>query len=339
MKVLVVTAIYPKPGRPEFGTFVHTQVKALVAAGVDVDVLVLDGRRRKLIYPKGIVQLRRWIAARNPDIVHAHYSFVGAVARTQRRVPIVLTCHGSDILGWTDVDGKVPLKARVLAAGGRRLGQMVDAVIVQSDEMAACIHRPDVHVIPHEVDLDTFHMTDRMEARAELGLDADRHYALFAAAPGNSVKNFPLAEKAVRLAQDELPDLELIVVHREPQPRLALYMSACDVLAFPSWQEGSPNIVKQAMACNLPIVATDVGDVRAMIGGTDGCHIVRHEVEPFAHALAAEAWLQRRTSGREAVRHLAIELVAERLIRLYEDVLGTNGNGSMAAREPLAVGG
>ena len=69
------------------------------------------------------------------------------------------------------------------------------------------------------------------------------------------------------------PDAEMVVVHQDPQQRLALYMSGCDVLAFPSRQEGSPNIIKQAMACNLPIVATPVGDIPELIGGTEGCHV------------------------------------------------------------------
>jgi glycosyltransferase involved in cell wall biosynthesis len=330
VKLLVLTAIYPKPDRPQFGSFVHTQVEALREAGVDVEVLVLDGPNRKLIYPKGVAQLRRRIAAEPPDLVHAHYSYVGVVGRTQRRVPLVLTYHGDDILGTVDVTGRTTTVSRAISAGGAVLGELVDAVIVQSDQMAARFRRKDVHIIPHEVDLRTFHPTDRAQARAELGLDPERHYALFAASPAIGVKNFPLAERAVAAARRTVPDLELLVVEREPQPRLALYMSACDVLAFPSWQEGSPNIVKQAMACNMPIVATDVGDVRSLISGTDGCHIVSTEVEPFAQALAEEAALRRRTNGRDAVAHLSSELVAERLIRVYEDVLTTRTNGSHA---------
>jgi teichuronic acid biosynthesis glycosyltransferase TuaC len=323
MRVLAVTAIYPKPDRPEFGSFVRTQVVALQEAGVDVDVLVLSGRNRKLIYPKGIVELRRRIAADPPDLVHAHYSYVGVVARTQRRVPIVLTYHGDDILGTVDRDGRTRPISRAIAAGGSVLGGLVDAVIVQTAEMAARFRRSDVHVIPHEVDLRTFRPTDRALARAELGLDPDRRYVLFAAPPEISVKNFPLADRAARAARRWLPDLELVVVHREPQPRLALYMSACDVLAFSSWQEGSPNVVKQAMACELPIVATDVGDVRSLISATPGCHVVASDVEPFARALADEAGRQRRTEGRAAVGHLATERVAARLVGVYEDVLRT----------------
>ncbi len=338
MKVLIVTAIYPKPDRPEFGSFVRTQVLALSEAGLDVDVLVLDGAHRKLIYPRGIGQLRRRLAVAAPDLVHAHYSYVGAVARTQWRVPVVLTYHGDDVLGTAGVDGRVSHASRLIAAGGRALGELVDAVIVQTEEMARRFRRPDVYVIPHEVDLRTFQPTERALARAELGLDPDRRYALFAASPDIPVKNFPLAERAVAIARRWRPDLELLVVHREPQPRLALYMSACDVLAFPSWQEGSPNVVKQAMACGLPIVATDVGDVRALISGTEGCHVVPTAIEPFARALVDEAAGRRRTAGRVAVSHLSADLVAQRIASVYEDLLRRGAPRRRVAADAVANG-
>jgi glycosyltransferase involved in cell wall biosynthesis len=116
-------------------------------------------------------------------------------------------------------------------------------------------------------------------------------------------------------------DVELIVAHKEPQTRLALYMSACDALVFPSYQEGSPNIVKQAMACNLPIVATDVGDVREVIGGTQGCHVCDADADVFAQRLNEILDNPFRTNGRQAVQHLSGPMVAGRIIELYEEVL------------------
>ena len=136
MRVLVATAIWPKTDRPELGTYVRTQARALEDAGLDVEVLVLDGRNRKLIYPKGIVQLRRRIAANPPDLVHAHYSYVGFVARTQLCIPVVLTFHGDDILGTAGTDGQCSRRSKLIAAAGSALGEFVAAVIVQTEEMA-----------------------------------------------------------------------------------------------------------------------------------------------------------------------------------------------------------
>jgi glycosyltransferase involved in cell wall biosynthesis len=201
----------------------------------------------------------------------------------------------------------------------------VDAVIVQNSRMARSFASANVHIIPHEVDLEVFRPTERREARRVLGLSDTRQYLLFAANPAIPVKRFPLAQAAFDRLRALHPDLELLTVFKEPQPRLALYMSACDALVFPSYQEGSPNVVKQAMACSLPIVATDVGDVREIVGGTAGCHICSPDPEDFAVRLAEVLRHPSRTRGRERVEHLAGPIVARRLIALYEEVLQKRG--------------
>ena len=194
-------------------------------------------------------------------------------------------------------------------------------MIVQNDEMARRLRRNDVHAIPHEVDLSLFTPVHRDKARAELGLDPQRRYLLFAAPPYKPNKNFPLAQAAVEIVRNRYPDVELVVVHRDPQPRLALYMSACDVLVFPSRVEGSPNIIKQAMACNLPIVASRAGDIPQLIARTEGCHVAGFDAQEFATLLSAELDQRRRTDGRRAMAHLAPERVAARLGSVYEQTL------------------
>jgi glycosyltransferase involved in cell wall biosynthesis len=320
MRVLVATAIWPQPQRPGFGSFVKTQVDALVEAGIDVDVMVLDAKPRKAIYVKAPLGIRRRVRSSRPDLVHAHYGMVGMVARTQYRAPLVVTFHGDDLLGTIGPNGRITAFGRVEMTAGRLLGAVADAVIVQSAQMAARLRRRDVHVIPHEVDLEVFRPSGRDEARAALGLDPERRYLLFAADPAIPVKRFPLAREAFERLRRDDPELELLVVHRETQPRLALYMSACDALVFPSFQEGSPNIVKQAMACNLPIVATPVGDVREVVGETAGCRICAPTVDAFAQGVSEVLAQGGRTQGRDAVAHLTRPLVAARVIEVYEQV-------------------
>ncbi|HEX3721902.1 MAG TPA: glycosyltransferase, partial [Nitrolancea sp.] len=274
MKVLILTAMYPTPENPAFGSFVRAQVECLRGAGVDVEVLVLDGRWRKLIYPKGVIQLWKRMRHADIDVVHAHYSYVGFVGRCQWKKPLVITYHGSDLLGARDQSGALTRINKVTVPAGRLLSRFADAVIVQSKQMLALVKGANAHIIPHEIDFDTFRPTERDVARETLGLDLNKKYLLFAAKPENGVKNFALAEAAYEVLRRDDPAIELLVVHKEPQSRLALYMSAADALVFPSYSEGSPNVVKQAMACNLPIVATDVGDIREVISGTALCSIV-----------------------------------------------------------------
>ncbi len=323
MNVLVATAIYPTAENPAYGSFVRTQAEALQKAGVDVELLVLNGRFRKLIYPKGVFQLRKRLSSGSASqLIHAHISLVGMVSRTQFKLPVVVTYHGSDLLGVINEDGKKTAFSKLVVAAGQILAQCVDAVIVQNEEMASKLKRKKgVYIIPCEVDFDVFRPTPREDARAALDLDPNKKYLLFAANPSIAVKRFPLAKQVVDHLRQKDPTVELIVACREPQVRLALFMSACDALVFPSYQEGSPNIVKQAMACNLPIVATDVGDVRQIISHTPGCYICRPEVAGFAERLTEILRSRNRTNGREQVRQFSGTAMAQKLIRVYEETL------------------
>jgi teichuronic acid biosynthesis glycosyltransferase TuaC len=321
VRVLIMTAMYPTAENPAFGSFVRTQAESLKRAGLGVEVLVLKGSNRKLIYPKGVLQLRNLLHWGSFDLVHAHYGFVGMVARTQWKVPVVVTYHGDDLLGTVMEDGKKARWSSLVVAAGKKLAQHVDAAIVQTPEMASKLRKSNVFVISHEVDFAVFYPTERLQARAMLGLKADRKYLLFAANPQVPVKRFPLAKAVADWLGRRDPSIELLVISRETQERLALYMSACDALVFPSYQEGSPNVVKQALACNLPIVATDVGDVRQVIGKTRGCYVCTPSVTEFAARLNEILSRPLRTDGRENIRHLDSSSVSEKIIEVYERVL------------------
>lgn len=136
MRVLILTAMYPAPENPAFGSFVRTQVESLRRAGVEVELLVLRGRFRKLNYLKGIFELRRRLSHSAIDLVHAHFGYAGMVARTQWKVPVVVTFHGDDLLGQIDERGKTTFLSALIAKAGAALARRVDAAIVQSAEMA-----------------------------------------------------------------------------------------------------------------------------------------------------------------------------------------------------------
>ena len=183
---------------------------------------VLKGANRKLIYPKGVFQLRNLLDWGSFDLVHAHYGFVGMVARTQWKVPVVVTYHGDDLLGTVIENGKKARWSKLVVAAGKKLAQHVDAAIVQTPEMAGRLTKSNVFVIPHEVDFEVFHSTERMQARAMLGLKENKKYLLFAANPEIPVKRFPLAKAVADWLARRAPSIELLVVSRETQNRLAL---------------------------------------------------------------------------------------------------------------------
>ena len=126
------------------------------------------------------------------------------------------------------------------------------------------------------------------------------------------------------------------IEYKESQERLALYFNACDALLFTSFQEGSPTVVKQAMACNLPIVATDVGDVRAVIGQTDGCHVCPADVDAFVQTLSPLLAEPRRTTGREQIVRFSPEHVAGQVIGVYQDTLKRHAQGLAVSSQPAA---
>ncbi|MCC6830674.1 MAG: glycosyltransferase [Thermoleophilia bacterium] len=318
----MTTVMYPSAARPASGTFIRTQVESLRELGVEMDVLEFRGASSKLAYPAGVRATRRRLAGGAYDLVHAHYGFVGWASRLQRRCPLVVSFHGSDLLGRMTAEGRIAAPSRLEAASSRLLGRLVDAAIVQSDQMAARLAGcRRVFVIPHEVDHERFRPVDRAEARRELGLAPGRRYLLFAANPRIPTKGFPFARAVADAVAREEPGTELLVVWREPQERLPLYMNAADVLLFPSFQEGSPNIVKQAMACDLPLVATDVGDVAARTAGAPGCLVLPRDVAAWTGGVRSLLGLGGSSGARPWVADLTTGAVARRVLGAYEAVL------------------
>ena len=130
------------------------------------------------------------------------------------------------------------------------------------------------------------------------------------------VKGFPFSQAVVsELRRMHGIDVDLHVVHRESQENLALHMNACDVLIFPSFQEGSPNIIKQAMACGLPLVTTDVGDVRERLAGASGCRIEPRVEGAFVEAIVSLLERRMRTDARSRLADLEPARVARRVHR------------------------
>jgi len=307
-RVLVVTNMYPVPDRPALGIFVQEQVESLRAQGLEVDVLFVDGPANKLNYLWGIFRFRRQIARRRYDLVHAHYVFSGIIALAQRGLPVVTTFHSGEVL-----EGSFQRTLSRLVSARADLNVAVSAEVMQRLRGRSC-------VIPCGVDLGRFRPVDIGEARSRLNLPADRKLVLFAAAM-RPEKRFDLVQEAFALVQRQLPEVQLVVVSNQPPELVPLYMNACDVLVLASRKEGSPQVVKEAMACNLPIVSTAVGDVREVIAGIEGCYICTADPQDIADKLAAALAFGRRTDGRKRVEDLSMGRVAERIVEAYGQVL------------------
>lgn len=313
MNVLVVTNMYPTPGAPAFGTFVADQVAAVQRAGVAADVLFVDGRRNRSAYLQGGPRLWSRLQRGGYDLIHAHHFLAGLVARMQLSLPIVTTYHGGE------VGPHVPAWLRTLARLGPRI---FDRVITVNSREAAILNRPNVRVIPCGVDLELFRPHPRAEARARLGLPAGAALVLWAGEHWQREKRVDLVREAMALLGRDLPDAQLVLVSGRPHEEIPWYMSACDALVLASSSEGSPMVVKEAMACNLPVVSTDVGDVGEIIAGVDGCALAAPDAADLADKLRITLARNARTQGRGSVAGLSSERIAQRVIGVYRELGG-----------------
>ncbi|MFL5886936.1 MAG: glycosyltransferase family 4 protein [Thermoleophilaceae bacterium] len=185
-------------------------------------------------------------------------------------------------------------------------------------------------MIPNGVDLDRFRPIAQDEARARLGWAIDEPCAIFVGNPDIPVKNFALAEEVHRRAARSRPGLQLRVAGSVAPEDVPVWMSAADALLFTSQSEGSPNVIKEAMASALPIVSTPVGDVPERLAGVAGCHVCEPDPDVLAAALLQALDHGRSPEARAAVEPLGLDAVAKRVLGVYEGVLAARSNGHVA---------
>lgn len=316
----MLTSVWPTLDRPELAPFIVRQVQSLRKQGVDVDVFPVRGGKRPAAYVAAWMKVRSLIARGSYDLVHAQWA-QSALAFLPATLPLVVTFRGSDVEGIVGAGCRYTASGWVLAKIARGVARVADEAILVAARLARLLPRRDYHVIPSGLDLDLFRPCPQPEAQAGLGLAPGRRYILFAAAPHNPVKRYGLARAAVdRL--DARCRAQLIVAAGIEPHLMPLYMNACDALLLTSAHEGSPNVVKEALACDLPVVSTDVGDVGERIRYVEGCHLAKRD-DPQALAAALTEVLDRhqRARGRASVGSLSESVLTRKVIAVYERAL------------------
>jgi teichuronic acid biosynthesis glycosyltransferase TuaC len=278
--------------------------------GIEADYFPIAGTVTRWNYVKGALKFF-WMSLRGDldeyDIIHAHYGFHGVVARCQFRKPLVLSLMGSDVYRKSE---------RMIA---RVLVKFVRAVIVPGGQMRALIDNYPADVIPYGTDLDIFTPMDHEEMRAKLNLPTGKKLVLF---PYNPTRVYHKRPDVIEAAIKQIPEAEMVVAYGKTSKEVAEYMNACDVLAMASMYEGSPGTIREALACNLPIVSVDVADVKDHIVGVEGCYLCEREPNDMAEKLRmAFADNKRLPHGRDKVLHLGLKECAERTIDVYKRVL------------------
>ena len=324
LRVLFITSMWPDDQRPHYGTFIQTQAESLEDCGVAVDVVAIRGYVTPLAYPVARTRIKSIIGKRHYDLIHVHTGHAATVGLLGIRKPSVLSFVGGDVLG-NPTDRGTPPKSRLEALVFRQFARASTLSITKSREMQDALPRSlraRNHVIPNGVNLDAFAPRPRAEARSALGWDQDEPVALFLGDPEDPRKNVSLARAAVAEVQSRAPDVRLHIGWGSRPEEIPGLMWAADVLVFTSRSEGSPNVVKEAMAAALPIVATPVGDIPERLEGVEGCFVVAPEPSVFAEALSQALSFGRATAAREAVQTLSLPHVAGQVAALYERVTG-----------------
>ncbi len=311
MKVLqLVTS--PRP-------FFDQQVSALEARGVDCTVCSVPGAHRGdstrsptdylRFYPK----IRSTLRSGEYDLVHANYGLVAPFALAQRTRPVVVTLWGTDLMS----------EQSWLRSLSQYSARHAAATVVPTRTMSRALEA-DHELIPFGVDTELFRPMPKAEARDRIGWDTDRPIALFPYDSSRAVKDYP---RARRLVDRAAVDLELRTVTGVDHDKIPDYMNASDVLLVTSTRESGPMVVKEAAACSLPVVSTDVGFVRETIEHVQNC-VVSDDDDALIDGLEAVIESDSRANGRETIDGLGIEALGADLHGLYRRVLGRDESTS-----------
>ena len=326
MQVLTVTNMYPSTERPSYGAFVKSQVDSLIAYGHTVEVVPIAGSRSGWEYLRGFGAVSRAIDSFHPDVLHAHYGLTGFIAAHPRRQqPLVLSLCGDDVLGTPTRAGGLTLRSQIGRILSRRACARAAALIVKSEEMRQVLDAwgyPDASVVPNGVDIHFFRPPDRDErvaARQRLGLAPERLHLLFPHTPYELRKRVDLAQQVTAALGSKA---ELQVIYHRPRDVLRDYYHAADVMILTSEWEGSPNVLKEAMACDLPTVSFDVGDARWLTAGTLSHRVVpRRDVAAMAQEIQSLAREGVRDGSERIRRDLSTEAVAGQVTAIYNSIV------------------
>ena len=285
-------------------------------------------------YVTAVRELKKKIREFKPDIVHAHYGLSAITAELQGLIPVVTTFHNGETHSWW-----VNMLTSLMSLCAKH-------VIYVAPHIRDLVYfkAKNYSIIPCGVSLENCFLMDKAEARRKLGWSDDKKYIMFGGAFSNTRKNYALLKEAVDILNHQFETInhksafiECIEMRELSRYDCILRMNAADLFALPTKNEGSPQALKEAMACNCPIVATDVADIKYLLGDMPGHYVLsnkkgngawwkgdEHSAEELATLLKQALAFERRTEGRKRIEELGYtnELVAKKIIKIYEDIIG-----------------
>lgn len=333
MRILEVSRYKPQHWDHQ-SPFVTEQGEALRRAGCEVEYFLMEGS-----YLRQFKLLRRKIKDFGPDIIHAHYGLTAIIPELFASVPVVTTFHNGETHSWYSnlIESLCSLRAK--------------HVIYVEKHVYDLVYFKHKHysIIPCGINLSDCIRISKSEARKQLGWSMDKKYILFGGGFDTLRKGYPLLREAVELltpydswktskGAEERGDIVCVELWDIARSECFVRMNACDVFALPSKSEGSPQALKEAMACGTPVVATDIADVQYMFENTKGNFLLSNKgptkaywqgneqsPQELADLLKSALAFQNRTNGRERLIKIGYtnDLIAQKLMKIYESVLET----------------
>lgn len=291
--------------------FVSEQAEAIQREGNEIDYFLVEGKGLKSYY-EARRALKTKIEKFLPDVIHAHYGLCGITACSQKRIPVVTTFHNGETLSAfvNLISSLYSLKASHVVYVAQHIYDK--CYFKRKDRF--CIQ-------PCGVNLEDYELKPKDAVREQLGMLSDKKYILFGGAFDNLRKNYPLLKDGLELLKRD--DVEVLEMKGLSRNQVANLMCACDLFCLPTKSEGSPQALKEAMACNCPIVATDVADIKYLLGDLPGHYICTFEPENVAQQVGKALAFGGRTEGRNRVLELGLTngLVAKRLSSIYSSLI------------------
>lgn len=318
----MVTTEWPTPNRPYDVPFLKRQVEVMQSKGVEVCLFHFQGKSNPVNYLRAFFSLRKIIRKGNFHIVHAQWG-QSALPVLGSRLPLVITFRGSDLYGITKKDGSYSWKGILLKKISLFVARRASHVILVSEQMRnklPFIPQEKISIIPSGVNLKLFYPMDKQKCRKLLNLSIDSKIIMFGGDPDRPDKRFYLANQAISLVRNTFK-VELLTVKEIPHSKMPIYINASDVVVLTSKHEGSPNIIKEALACNCPVVSVDVGDVKQRLNGLKNCFVVKDTPAEIAEVLIRVLKSKDFIDLRNSVLCLNEEVLIDDVLNIYRKLL------------------
>jgi len=299
--------------------FARRQAESLAREGVEVDLFHLRSRTSPWELAREWVRFRRCVRSFDPQVIHAHFGTVTALFAgwAAPGTPLVITFRGSDLNA----------SPSLRSVAGQALSQVAalraDRIVCVSRQLRERLwwRRRSVIVLPSGVDAEVFCPEARSNVRRRLGWGDDERVVLFNAGHDPALKRVDLAKEALALAQCLLTGVRMEVLDGATAPAwVPELMNAADCLLVTSDREGSPTVIQEALACNLPVISVDVGDSVERLRGVRHSAIVPREATAIAIELARVLRTPTRSDGRNKVGEFSAQRIAGELCRIYREL-------------------